>query len=159
MPATHTSIRLVPTTDVGSGTRRRARRLARLVLAGLTGLVIACEDTGNGPDPVDPPAVAGRWTGQFQQAGGNLAADFTFTQSDFVVGGTASIESVLPSSPIEAAIDGNGRVVMLIENGCEVWLGTMTVSSDETRMQGPLQVDRSACPTGPDDTGILVLNR
>lgn len=150
----------------GTAADRRSRVSARRPLhlsaaAALATLVVlsACEDTGSNPDPIDPPQVAGTWTGTYQVGGEVLAARFTFTQQGFVVGGTGSVETMLPPSPIEAAIGPDGRVVMLLENECEAWLGTMTVSSDETTMSGPLQVDRQQCPTGLNDAGGLNLTR
>jgi hypothetical protein len=120
----------------------------------------ACEDVGTNPGtPVEPPAVGGTWNGSYLVGEDAFAASFTFSQNDVVVTGNASIDVLLPPSPVEAAIDQAGRLVMLIENDCEDWLGTMEVSTDGRTMSGLLQVDRLQCPTGLNDIGTLTLSR
>lgn len=148
----------LPTMPPGPSVRRHNLRLLSFVTLAL--VLSSCEDAGNntGP-PVEPPTVGGTWTGSYVLGEQSFAATFTFSQSEFVVSGTAFIDVLLPSSPIEAAIDQAGRVVMLIENDCEDWLGTMEVSADGRTMSGPLQVDRLQCPTGANDIGTLTLTR
>ena len=128
-----------------------------LLLAVLVFLA-GCEDTGT-PPPVDPPQIAGSWSGSVTMSGQTFAASFTHTQSGVSVGGTATIDQLLPTSPIEGAIDAAGKVILLIENGCETWLSQLTVAADEEAMAGPIQVDRVACAQGLDDAGAISLTR
>lgn len=128
------------------------------LFAGLIAMA-GCEDTGQSPTPVDPPAVAGSWSGSLNMSGVTAGASFSLTQNGAVVGGTAQIAELLPASSIEGAIDGAGKLIMLIESGCESWFAQMTVAGNEASMSGPMQVDRGACPSGFDDGGTLTLNR
>jgi hypothetical protein len=132
-----------------------------VALAAVAALAVAgCEDTGGaGPGLGDPPNVVGNWMGTFVTGGETFAANFSFSQSGLVVGGTAAINQLLPSSPIEGAVDQAGRIVMLIENDCEAWFGTIEVSPGNDEMEGILQVDRSLCAVGIDDVGRLTLSR
>jgi hypothetical protein len=120
----------------------------------------SCEDAGTNPGtPGEVPAVGGTWNGSYVVGEETFAASFTLSQSDVVVTGNAFIDVLLPTSPLEAAIDQAGRLVVLIENDCEDWLGTLEVSSDSRTMSGLLQVDRLQCPTGTNDIGTLTLTR
>jgi len=141
--------------------RRLRRNWTGPTLAALAALAIAgCENTGGaGLGPVTPPNVVGNWTGSFVTGGETFAANFTFSQSGLVVGGTAAINQLLPTSPIEGAVDQAGRIVMLIENDCEAWFGTFEVSPGNDAMEGLLQVDRSLCAVGVSDAGTLSLSR
>lgn len=142
--------------------RRSPRDRAAWLVAVLT-LAIAsssCEDLGtDSGTPDDLPAVGGRWNGSYVVGEETFAASFILSQDDVVVTGNASIDVLLPTSPLEAAIDRAGRLVVLIENDCEDWLGTLEISSNGRTMSGLLQVDRLQCPTGTNDIGTLTLTR
>jgi hypothetical protein len=157
LPLSHLSATRAGQARAGRKSWRPLHAVAALLVVG-TLFVAGCEDSGLQPT-VDPPMVAGSWSGTLTMSGQSFAADFNLTQNGTDVGGTASIQSLLAPSPIEAAIDGAGRVIMLIESGCESWFAQMSVTGDEQRMSGPVQVDRQACPTGLDDGGTLSLDR
>ena len=164
MPALRTRHRPAPGARIGRLARsERPQRWQRAgpVLAAVVALaVVGCEDIGGtGTEPVDPPNLVGSWRGTFLAGGEEFAANFSFSQSGLVVGGTAAIDQLLPTSPIEGAIDQAGRVVMLIENDCEDWFGTFEVSPGNDAMEGLLQVDRASCSVGANDVGRLSLRR
>jgi len=143
-----------------SGRPLRRHWVAPALAAALALVIAGCEDNGGaGPGPVDPPNVVGNWAGTYLVGEDEFAANFSFSQSGVVVGGTAAINQLLPTSPIEGAVDQAGRIVMLIENDCEAWFGTFEVSSGNDAMQGVLQVDRDACAVGISDAGLLSLSR
>lgn len=142
--------------------RRHRRGRGAWLTAGLLLVVVSssCEDAGTIPGTdVEPPVVGGAWNGTYVVGEETFAASFSFSQDDVVVTGNGFIDVLLPTSPVEAAIDRSGRLVMLIENDCEAWLGTMEVSTDGRSMSGLLQVDRTQCPTGLNDIGTLSLSR
>lgn len=137
---------------------RSTRRTFAWALFGLLVVVTGCEENGLAP-PVDPPQLAGRWSGSVNISNETFATTLVLSQDGSVVGGTAAISQLLPTSSVEGAIDRAGRLVMLVESGCETWFGTFSVSGNEQSMQGPIGVDRQACPTGIDEAGTLSVTR
>lgn len=135
---------------------RLHRICAALALGGLV-ILAACEE-GLTP-PVETPALAGSWSGSLVMSAQTYPASFNLTQTGTTVRGTAIITPVLPSSSVNGSIDIAGRLVVVIDSGCEHWFGTLSPSADNQRLSGGMNVERDACPTGANESGSLTMNR
>jgi len=105
-------------------------------------------------------AVNGSWTGTALLPNA-YTATMTLQQTGTAVTGTLRIFGVTPALPITGTVaSGNRTFTWQMNDGCEVWSGTLTVASGNSDMNGPLTINRTGCvPARSSGAGTLSMDK
>lgn len=122
-----------------------------LPVAILTVTLTSCDSSGS-----DAPDVSGTWTGTALLPNAfNTRADFNQNGND--IGGTMRVNAAFPESPVVGEISDTGRLTWAVNNECERWSGTLTLSGGE--LSGTIALDDTGCPDPVNVSGTLTLRR
>ena len=130
---------------------------AAVIGAGL--LVAAGCDNPSGPSQ-NAVALAGTWQGSALLPNG-FSATMNLQQNGSAVSGTLRIAGVMGETPLTGTFTTSTRIMSWqVNDGCEIWTGTLTVASGSREMDGPLQINRTGCvPAQNSGSGTLRLDK
>jgi len=128
-----------------------AYRRSTLFVVIAAAVTLGCDS--NSPSEPTGFDLSGSWTGTATIPEASTAS-IKVQQRVTSITGALTINTRFPQGQaLSGSVDVSSRTfTWLVANGCEMWSGTLAVSSDAQTMSGSLLIERDACP--PDQVAL-----